>query len=266
MSDKLNREIEKELKYIKAKESELQRAAMTEPAAWRQVVTGNIPEKSYVALRAAFATGFNIIFKEGIGIIEKTYDKEALKKQFAEDDSVIHMKKDRFEIKRLRREIAKSDKLRLALTTLEGVGLGVLGIGLPDIVIFIGFLLKSIYETSLRYGYDYDRPEERLFLLKLMETSVQKQKRWEEGNAVVDDMIEALTIPNDDQLTDQIGKTADALAVDMLVLKFIQGLPVVGIFGGMANPVYYRKIMTYTRLKYHKRYLKDRLKKGEIVK
>lgn len=265
MSDKLNREIEKELKYISAEESELQRKAMTEEATWKQIVTGNIPEKAYVNLRAAFATAFNLIFEEGIGIIEKTYDKEELKRQFAEDDSVIRMKKDRFEIKRLRNEIARSDKFRLAFTTLEGVGLGVLGIGLPDIVIFIGYLLKAIYETSLRYGYDYDRPEERLFLLKLMEASVQKKEKWIEANARVDDMIEDMPLPRDEDIRNQVGRTADALAVDMLVLKFIQGLPVVGAFGGMANPVYYKKIMNYTRTKYHKRYLKDRLKKGETV-
>ncbi len=38
-------------------------------------------------------------------------------------------------------------------------------------------------------------------------------------------------------------------------MKFIQGLPVVGIIGGMGNPVYYRKIMDYIQLKYKKRYL-----------
>lgn len=265
MSDKLNREIEKELKYISSQESEMQRKAMTEEAAWKQIITGSIPEKAYVNLRAAFATAFNLIFEEGIGIIEKTYDKEELKRRFAEDDSVIQMKKNRFEIKRLRNEIARSDKFRLAFTTLEGVGLGILGIGLPDIVIFIGYLLKAIYETSLRYGYDYDRPEERLFLLKLMEASVQKKEKWIESNERVDDMIEAMPLPGDEEIRNQVGRTADALAVDMLVLKFIQGLPVVGVVGGMANPVYYKKIMNYARLKYHKRYLKDRLKKGETV-
>ena len=49
--------------------------------------------------------------------------------------------------------------------------------------------------------------------------------------------------------------TADDFALDMLVLKFIQGLPVVGVVGGLSNPVYYNKIMEYIRLKYHKRYL-----------
>ena len=48
---------------------------------------------------------------------------------------------------------------------------------------------------------------------------------------------------------------ASAFAVDMLLLKFIQGLPVVGVIGGAANPVYYSKVMKYVQMKYRKRYL-----------
>ena len=43
--------------------------------------------------------------------------------------------------------------------------------------------------------------------------------------------------------------------VHMLLLKFIQSLPVVGMIGGMGNPVYYHKVMKYAGLKYRKRYL-----------
>ena len=50
----------------------------------------------------------------------------------------------------------------------------------------------------------------------------------------------------------------------MLLLKFVQGLPVIGVLGGAANPVYYRKILTYVQLKYKKRYLL-RLAKDTIV-
>ena len=53
----------------------------------------------------------------------------------------------------------------------------------------------------------------------------------------------------------QMKETASAFAVDMLLLKFIQGLPVVGVIGGAANPVYYSKVMKYVQLKYRKRYL-----------
>ena len=50
-------------------------------------------------------------------------------------------------------------------------------------------------------------------------------------------------------------RTADQLADTLLAAKFVQGLPVIGILGGAANPVYYQKIMRYVQLKYRKRYL-----------
>ena len=55
------------------------------------------------------------------------------------------------------------------------------------------------------------------------------------------------------------GKTAEAFAVDMLLLKFVQGLPVVGVLGGAGNPIYYRRIMKYVQLKYRKRYLLNKI-------
>ena len=66
----------------------------------------------------------------------------------------------------------------------------------------------------------------------------------------------------DEDLSLQLKETASAFAVDMLLLKFIQGLPVVGIIGGAANPVYYNKVMKYVQLKYRKRYL---LKQREVT-
>jgi hypothetical protein len=56
-------------------------------------------------------------------------------------------------------------------------------------------------------------------------------------------------------MAEQLQHTSDAFAMDMLLMKFIQGLPIVGIVGGLANPVYYQRILNYVKLKYRKRYL-----------
>lgn len=50
--------------------------------------------------------------------------------------------------------------------------------------------------------------------------------------------------------------------MDMLLLKFVQGLPLVGVLGGAGNPVYYRRVMKYVQVKYHKRYFIQRKKGG----
>ena len=155
--------------------------------------------------------------------------------------------------------MSSSNRWKSIITTAEGVGLGVLGIGLPDIVLFIGYILKGIYETALKYGYDYDKPEERYLILKMMSAAIQKRHKWVEADIEVNDYLQAMVIPADEDIAEQIDQTADAFAMDMLVMKFIQGIPLVGAVGGLSNPYYFMKIMEYVRLKYHKRYLLEKM-------
>lgn len=253
---------EKELKYIQKQERKLQKQAMASEGAWKRALEGVIPDKIYINLRAAFATAFTIIFDKGIDVIEKTYNKENLMRDFEAQNQAVDDAQSQRELRKFRNDVSKSSRWKSIVTTAEGVGLGVLGIGLPDIVLFIGFLLQSVYEVALKYGYDYNKPEERFLILKMMAAAIQKREKWIEADMEVDDLLKAHKIPDIDELQDQIGLTADTFALDMLVMKFIQGLPVVGVLGGLLNPVYYNKIMDYTRLKYHKRYLLE--KKEEI--
>lgn len=67
-------------------------------------------------------------------------------------------------------------------------------------------------------------------------------------------MIKGIILIGENDLQEQLQKTSSVFAVDML-LKFVQGFPLVGVLGGAANPIYYNKIMRYVQLKYHKRYL-----------
>ena len=46
------------------------------------------------------------------------------------------------------------------------------------------------------------------------------------------------------ELKQQLKNTGTAFAMDMLAAKFIQGLPVVGIVGGLSNPIYYKRILS----------------------
>lgn len=70
------------------------------------------------------------------------------------------------------------------------------------------------------------------------------------------DTVDRMTIRD---MNLQIRKTSSAFATDMIVLKFIQGLPIIGVAGGIGNPVYYQKVLNYVQLMYKKRYLIDRM-------
>ena len=159
----------------------------------------------------------------------------------------------------LRTNVSAASGINLAITTIEGVGLGALGVGMPDIILFISTLLRGIYETALRYGFSYESEQEQLLILKMMAAAMSSGKEWMERDAEVDQLLCSNAVVSQDYLDQQIQETAAVFAMDMLVLKFIQGIPVVGMVGGMANPVYYRKILQYVQLKYHKRYLHKQL-------
>ncbi len=251
--------VERGLHKIEREEEKLIQNAKKQNSSsgWKSKLEGKIPEKTLAVLKKAFSKGFSVIFEKGSVFIEKTYDRDSIEKDFQINDYAMDIKGGRKEIGRIQSGISKNNILNTAVTAVEGIGLGALGIGLPDIVIWVGVLLRGVYETALKYGFDYNSPEEKLFILKMIEAPMLSGEDWIAVNAEVDQFIlqTAHDVLGNDELKGQIEKTADAFATEMLVTKFVQGLPLVGMLGGAANPVYYHRIMKYVQLKYRKRYL-----------
>lgn len=251
--------IEKELAALQKQENRLARAAgQSDNAVLSGRIKEKIPEKVNDSLESAFCKAFSLIFEKGTGIIEKSFDKDGIQEEYDVQNYAIHVRGNRKELRRMRNRAKRSEIGNVAASAVEGIGLGALGIGLPDIVLFTGVLLKGIYETALHYGFSYDIPGEQALILKMMQTAVSRGEEWEKCNGQVDEFIGQKVIPDctDAELKVQIEQTAAAYAADMLVLKFIQGLPLVGMIGGAGNPVYYHKVMQYVEVKYRKRYLK----------
>ena len=248
--------LDKEMKVVQKQEQKLLSAAKEKkPAQWKTELESRIPQKVYAGLESAFCKGFSVVFEKGRSLIEKTYPKQTLQDDYTVRDFAVKVKGGKKELRQMHKSATKSDFLNLAVTTVEGVGLGALGIGLPDIVLFLSTLLKGIYETALNYGIDYCLPEERMLILKMMYASLQTGEAALEADKQVEEALTGSEMITGEMLQNQIKLTASGFAMDMLLLKFVQGIPVVGILGGAANPVYYRKILRYVQLKYRKRYL-----------
>lgn len=247
----------KELLAVEKQETRMRQAAgRAKPAAWKTELENRIPEKVYAGLKSAFSKGFGLVFAQGRTVIEKGCNRENLQAEYSVRDFAVQMKGGRKELRKMYKSAKRTDLLNLTVTTVEGVGLGALGVGMPDIVLFLGTLLKGVYETALNYGFGYESPQEQLFILKMMQTALSTGEDWARGNAEVDEMLVLETVGiTEEDIRQQLEDTASAFAVDMLLLKFIQGLPVVGIIGGAVNPVYYSKVMKYVQIKYRKRYL-----------
>lgn len=247
----------KELLSVEKQEKKLEQSALkAKPPVWKAELESHIPEKVYNGLESAFCKGLSLVFNQGRAIIEKGYNKKNIQADHAIQDFAVQLKGGRKELKLMHKSAKQSNLVNMAVTTVEGFGLGALGVGMPDIVLFLGTLMKGIYETALRYGFDYESRQEQMFILKMMQTALSTGEDWINRNAEVDAMIslETIEIP-DENLKRQMKETSSAFAVDVLLLKFLQGLPVVGVIGGASNPVYYSKVMKYVQLKYRKRYL-----------
>ena len=251
--------IDKELIRISRAEEKLRSSAFKDDPKWKALLGNKVPEKVLVNLQSVFKKAFEIIFDKGTVLIEKTYKKEDLEKSFLVRDFAVDLESQK-DLFMLNASSEFSSLVSLAASAVEGIGLGALGIGLPDIVLFISVVLRGCYETALCYGFSYDSLEERYFILTVLEGSLLKKEAWETCSKLVDNMMVSLPIPTEEEFQRQIRYTSDAFAMDMLLTKFIQGIPVVGIVGGLSNPLYYRKILSYVRLKYKKRYLLSKKK------
>lgn len=231
-------------------------------AKWKEKVAQYVPEQLENTLNKGFCKAFQVIFDKGTTVIEKTFDRKKLEQEYKIKEYAANLKGNEKSVKEFGRGVQGSRLINMAFSTVEGAGMGVLGMGLPDIPLFLSLQLKSIYEIALQYGFSYESPDERLFVLKVMETALLHGNELLEGNQELNDWIEK-PYAFGESLENQIQKTSLALSEELLYLKFIQGIPVVGLLGGMSDVVYQKKIGDYAQLKYKRRFLKRQM--GEWV-
>lgn len=259
--EKLDASLKKELEWVMKRERKLLKKAEERERAFSSGVEEKIPEGVRNNLKKGFSMAFRMIFEKGSGIIEKSLNREAINREFTIGNMCVEAYGCRKDLKRLKKTAKKTDFITLTVSAAEGAGLGVLGIGLPDIAIFLATVFRGIYETALNYGFGYDTDAERYFMLTLIKGAVLCGKEatfaYSEADALINDLPEA----DKEELKKKTDEAANVLASELLFMKFIQGIPVVGVLGGIMNPVYYSRIMKYVRLKYHKRYIRQKMNK-----
>lgn len=261
----MGKSIEKEWLRVLEQEDKLLRAAESKKEGKLEELAGKleekIPPKLKVTLNEAFYKAFLLIFEKGTDVIEKTFKGEELELEFRVNDFRIEQKASRKSIRKLEKAGRQSSLLNSCVTTAEGIGLGALGVGMPDIPVFLGMLLKGIYETAASYGVEYRKEEEQVLILRMIVAGLAQTDAVREKNAAVEEWISTIKMQNAVwQMEMEIRTAAEALAEAMLAAKFLQGIPVVGMIGGVSNPVIYRKVLKYVSLKYKKRYLAEKRK------
>ena len=219
------------------------------------MIEEKIPEKLKGTLDVAFYKAFLLIFEKGTGVIEKTFKGEELQLEFQVNDFRVDKKPTRHSLRKLEAAGRKSKLFNSAVTTVEGIGLGALGVGIPDIPVFLSMLLKGMYEMAASYGYDYNKKEEQILILRMIAAGLADGAEKRSADRLVEEWLGFVPATKARTFEEEVEQAAEVLSNAMLMAKFIQGLPVIGAAGGMNNPFVYQKVSQYAALKYKKRYL-----------
>ncbi|MDO5414676.1 MAG: EcsC family protein [Bacillota bacterium] len=256
--------IEKEWKKLQKQEIDfLVKNIKREDSALNQLLEEKVPEGLQSTLDKAFFKAFQLVFEKGTGIIEKTYNKEKIEIDYQLGEIKADMSKDRKELKAFSSKAKTSGAVNTLVSGASGVGLGVLGIGVPDILLFTGVMLKNVYQIALNFGFDYDSEEEKKFILLLIQGALSSGDDLREINSKIDMYIDkGEFITGDgknaedvqDDMKKRIKDASECLSKELLYMKFLQGIPFVGAVGGAYNAIYMRRISKYAELKYRRRF------------
>lgn len=258
----MDRVLEKQLKHIEKLENDLLQVkentlVKNKVNPVKDKIQSLIPEKLKTTLDTAFYKGFQLVFEKGNAIIEKTYSKEKLQLEHDINDYALNKKLSTKYIRKLDKNSHFSNVFNTSFSIVEGGILGTLGIGLPDIPLFISVIMKNIYEVALSYGFNYETAEEKAYLLLLIRYALADAAKKPAISQELDKLGGNIdhNVSTEINLEEQMKASSDALSEALLTAKFIQGIPLVGAVGGIVNYNILQKIGHCSKVKFKKRYL-----------
>ncbi len=246
-----------ELEWAKVMRQELalmQKREQKTDSRLNQLLEKKVPANLQNTLDTAFSKAFRLVFEKGTGVIEKTYRKEEMKKQFQIDEFAAKVHGNKKTLKVFSKKASGAGTFNLLLSGVSGVGLGFLGIGLPDIALFTALMLKGVYETALNYGFDYEDEEEKKFILLLIQGALCYGEDLKSINEELNFYMDYGAFAKERSLEQAIKAAAGGLSKELLYMKFLQGIPVAGAVGGIYDAVYMKQIVGYAELKYRRRF------------
>lgn len=248
--------LEKELEKLEKSEYKfLQKKMNKRESKLNQLLEDKVPNTLQTTLDSAFSKAFYLIFEKGTGIIEKTYNKDGLMDDYKINEYTASIKRNRKSLRAFSKKANSLGTKNLMMSSVSGMGLGLLGIGIPDIVLFTGLLLKSVYEIALNYGFEYESEEERIFILMLIQGALLYGDEFDHVNTLVNECIEDGGFLYDVDVEACIEECATCLSRELLYMKFLQGIPLVGVIGGAYDAIYLNRVVEYAKLKYQRRFL-----------
>lgn len=232
----------------------IQKRANKSDSRLNQLLAKKVPANLQDTLDAAFSKAFHLVFEKGTAIIEKTYKKEDMLQNYRINEFAAQVKRNKKSLQVFSKKATGAGGVNLLLSGISGIGLGVLGIGIPDIALFTGLMLKGIYEIALNYGFDYEEEGEKKFILLLIRGALSYGDELKKINKELNYYIQNKSFTEEAHLNEYIDAAAGSLSMELLYMKFLQGIPIAGAIGGAYDLVYMKQVVTFAKLKYRRRF------------
>lgn len=249
----------KEAKLLEPKDpSFLSRKAQKLVSPLKEKVEEKIPQKavdkSVEMLQAAFEKSFDLVLEKGSDLIGKTCSEQKLLEQY---EAFANKPLSNWELSKLGAKAAARASANMVFSTVQGGLMGVLGIGLPDVPIFLAAVFKTLFEISLRFGYPYNTRQEQLYQMLVICAAVGEPADRRRAASDLNLLARELQIGAGVSFSWEETKrrAAKALCSAALTGKVVQGVPIVGVYGGFRNGVLLRQIGSMAAVKYQQRLL-----------
>lgn len=269
--------------FLKREKKLLKRYGSRKEPFWEKKLHQVVPDGLSDKLETAFYKAFRLILENGTGVIEKTFSKEKLEAEYKTREYAGRVYPVRKNLSAGRKLAARNTAAGVAGACAEGAVLGLFGIGLPDIPIFLAAVLRSIYTQALHFGVDYKEPGEQEFLLELLELSLYSGADFMGREASMNRKIYRLACESGnkggkenmqencpgscgvpDGIDEAMLRASRALSGELLYMKFLQGIPVAGVIGGLYDGIYMKKVTEYVTIKLERRYLLEKIESNRV--
>ncbi len=228
-----------------------------------KLLEGKVPDKLQDTLNIAFQKAFSILFEKATPLLEKTYNRKKAENEYKVKEYIHSLSKDKKSLKAFRKGSSGKATFNTALSGISGTAMGAFGVGIPDIPVLVSFMLRSIYEIAISYGFDYEKEEEKYFILLIIRGAILGGEDFTELDELLNEFSKKPALPEEYYREQQIIWTSNALADELLYMKFLQGIPIVGAVGGFYDTAYMKQITEYASLKYRRRFLINQIMKAQ---
>lgn len=251
--------IEKELDALRRNENSfIKKRLERKERSLENLLSDKMPAKLEASLDSAFTKAFHVIFSKGTGLIEKTWHRRKSAEHYEKDRAMLDEKGRRRDIRRFRNRALGTGTFHTLASAAAGTFMGLIGVGIPDVAVFTVLMLRNIYKIASGYGYGYTDDDEKKFILRIIAASLKYGEDLKAADRKINVLAEHGIRLDDSTLEERIEEAALSLSRDLVYMKFVQGIPVVGVIGGASDFIYMEKISDYAELKYRRRFLYDR--------